>query len=152
MLVPQVSRVYSHPDIFPYQCTVWQRLDEAGLDGRVTSAPTTANRRCSPTVFSCLGAGHELNGALAGDAVVVDDAREREHGQTSVLELGKLEARDVLALAKAKGIEAEVAGLATRALPFVEASAKARRGRRKRGEVFVSIRAQKDMKRLFGCM
>ena len=101
-------------------------------DSKVTSAPATLHRRCSPTVLECLGAGHELNGALAGDEVVVDDAREREHGQTSVLELGELEARDVLALAKAKGIEAEVAGLAARALPFVEASQSAS-GREEKG-------------------
>ena len=44
------------------------------------------------------------------------DAREGKHSEAAILELSKLEARAVLALAEAKGVKAKVAGLAARAL------------------------------------
>jgi hypothetical protein len=43
-----------------------------------------------------LEVGEELDGALAGDEVVVDDAAEGEHGEAAVLDLLELEGLEVL--------------------------------------------------------
>jgi hypothetical protein len=53
-----------------------------------------------------LVAGHELDGALAGDEVVVEHAAEGNHGEAAVLELGQLAAGEgvrVLGLPVEKG-------------------------------------------------
>lgn len=47
--------------------------------------------------------GDELDGALAGDEVVVDYAADGDHSEAAILDLGKLHARLVLALGEACG-------------------------------------------------
>ena len=49
-------------------------------------------------------------GALAGDESVVYDAGDGKHSQAAVLDLNQLLARELVALAEAKGVKLEVAG------------------------------------------
>merc|ERR1712139_28890 len=58
-------------------------------------------------------AGDELDGALAGQEVVVEHAAGGDHGKAAVLQLDKLAAgKGVRVLGAVKGVKAEVTGLA----------------------------------------
>ena len=66
-------------------------------------------------------AGQELDGALAGQEVVVSHAGDGDHGEAAVLDLGELAAGEgVRVRLEAERVEAEVAGAVNRAVGKVE--------------------------------